>query len=282
MSILTLNQNNAIIITMKKLLLSICLFSSLSLGETLISTNTNAFHICVAPKMIFSIDVPCHIKTISYSDNMQGNISKGSPHTAFFMALGHSGLAPADIPFSFGDQKKPSVVHIGGSKSTSASAVVACKSQSFSFEMTLRDTCTDNHFLVITPKPLSKAKFDGQAIINMASGMMREILKGQVPFGFRAKPIHVVKTNVMGNPYVTLNLTKAYVGGNFIAFSGTISNSNPVVPAYINIPTFMQKGWVLLYIDSPRFRTNTVLEPKETDYIYVVALNNLTGIEPTR
>ncbi len=229
-----------------------------SFGKTFYADKTNAFKACIAPATIFSVDVPCNIKTISYSDNMQGSINKGSPHSAFFMVIPQK------------DEKR---------KQNQASFVVACSKMSFSFSLDINKTCTDNHFEVMLPSPPSPSDFSKQDIINLASGLMRAIIKGQTPFGFRQVPVNISE-NVLGNPDLVAHVYSAYVGGSMVGFVGTITNKSAFVPYTINIPTFMQKGWVLLYVDTPNFKTNTVINPKQTVYFYVVAIKNSQGKYP--
>ena len=244
---------------LKKLTVSLILgLVSVTFAKTFYADNTNSFSACIAPTTIFSVDVPCNIKTISYSDNMKGSINAGSPHSAFFMVLPHDNLMCG--------LKK----NCKDDRSKSASFVVACKDQSFSFHLTVDKSCTDNHFEVMLSKPINPSGFSKQELLNLAGGLMRSMIKGQIPFGFRREPVNVTE-NIYGSPFLQANIYEAYTGGPLIGFVGQITNTSPVVPQTINVPTFMQKGWILLYMDTPNFRTDTVINPRQTVYFYVVA-----------
>mgnify|MGYP001626179802 FL=1 len=236
---------------MKKVI-SLAMLGLISLGfsKTFYADNQNHFNICIAPNTTFSIDVPCKIKSVSYSNNVKGSIAHGSPHTGFFMVIQ--------------DKEKKKFY-----KNT-ASIVLACQNQSFSFLANIDKSCKDNHFSIILPKKVSKSDFNKQDILNISSGIMRAMLKGEVPFGFRRERVDISQ-NLYNNDIV-MHIYYAYVGSNYVGFQGYITNKSKYVAYDLNIPLLMQRGWVLLYIGSTNFDTDTIIKPQETLPFDVVAI----------
>jgi hypothetical protein len=243
------------------LLSSICFVSSmphLSYAKTLYADHTNSFQVCIAPNTIFSVDVPCKLKSVSYSNNMKGNISNGSPHTAFFFVIQNK------------ENKK-----LYGDK---ASFALACSNISYSFIAKLDKSCTDNHFDIINPSAVSPSEFKKQDIINMSAGIMRAMLRGEVPFGFRRLPVHIEQP--LYSKDLVMDIYYTYVGSNFVGFQGYVINKNPLVSYQINIPLLMQKGWVLLYMGTPNFGRKTIIEPNQKIPFDVVAIASEQTVLP--
>lgn len=237
---------------MKKLLL-ILAFVSYSFSEVLYTDGNIDIRTCLMPKTIASIDLPCEVKELYFSNELKADVKPKAPKTI--------------------------VVAIKEDK-TSGSLTAVCKDTSYSFIFKVKENCESYKKVVdkrfVKKEEVDASNFSKEYIINEASKVMKGMVKGIAVRGYEIKPFKITKI-VNNDDYLKLHLDIAYDGSFLVGFKGKIKNYSSYIDKQINIRKLMQKGWVMFYMDGLKSE-NIVLKPNEEREVFIIAIKDKLSV----
>lgn len=237
---------------MRKLLLSLAMFS-LANAEVLYTDGNMDIETCLMPKTLTSIDFPCEIKELYFSNELKADVKPKAPRT---------------VVVAIKEDKK------------SGSLTAVCEETSYSFIFKVDESC--ENYKKVVDKRFSKkeeiagSNFSKEYIVNESSKVMKAMVKSISVRGYEIKPFNITKV-VNNDDYLKLHLDTVYDGSYLIGFKGKIKNYSDYIDKKINVRKLMQKGWVMLYIDGLE-NENIVLKPNEEREIFIVAIKDRLSI----
>ncbi len=237
---------------MKKVL-AVLLTVSISFAEVLYTDGTSDIRTCLKPKTLTSIDFPCEVKELYFSNEVQADIKPKVP--------------------------KSIIVALKEDKET-GSLTAVCEKTSYSFIFKAKDRCDSYKKVVdkrfVKGEDIKGSRFEKERIINQANSLMKGMIKGVPVRGYEIKPFNVTKI-VNNDDYLKMHLNTVYDGSYLVGFIGTIKNYSRYIDKQINLKKLMQKGWILLYIEGLEGESITLV-PQEERKVFIVALKKHSSI----
>lgn len=232
---------------MRRVILGVLAGFTIAFGEALYTDGKSDLRICVKPESLASIDLPCEVKELYFSNEIQADVKAKAPKSVVL------GLKE-------------------GEKEGTLTAV--CKDYSYTFIIKAGKNC-DNHKVVVDRriqegKDIDTASFDKQTLLNNARGLMRAMIRGEAVRGYEIKPFNVVSV-INNDDYLKASFSVVYDGANLVGLIGKIKNYSKYIDKQIDIPKMMQKGYVLLYVEGMEGE-RVKLMPQEERRIFIVAL----------
>ena len=222
-------------------------------GENVYTDGTTDVRVCVMPERIASVDLPCDVQAIYFSQEIQAEIKPKAPRTVIFGLM---------------DKKKE------------GSLTAVCKDVSYTFIIKSDPKC-DNHKVLIdkrftVKKDVDEATFNKEYVLNQARGLLKGMINGEAVRGYEIKKFNK-EVIINDDDYLRAKFNTVYVGGNLIGFVGRIKNYSNYVDKVVNVKKLMQKGYILLYVKGLEDES-IKLSPKEEREIFIVAINGVSEI----
>lgn len=223
-----------------------------SYAEKVYSNGSGTVKACVSPNAIASINIPCKIVNLYFSNSIHANAKPQTPKTVVF-------------GFKSGEM--------------SGSIVTVCKNRSYTFIINAQQGCSNN--ITLLDKTLAgtyknPSQFNKQNLVNQANALMRAMVRQEPIMGYSRKPFQEV-SEVQGDKYLNAYFTEVYDGAFLVGYVGYIKNNSDYISKKVDIPKIMNKGFVLLYIWGMN-GDKVKLTPQEERPIFIVALKRNTGV----
>lgn len=238
---------------MRKMFFVLLVATGISFAENLYTDGSSDIKTCIASGTLASVDVPCGVEEVFFSEEVEADAKPGSPKT---------------VVFGLKEKKK------------SGSLTIACKDRSYTLIITSGKDC-DSKKVIVDRRDRQQVKVDAtefntEALLNTARGLLKGMISGQHVRGYEIKPItRLVLIN--NDDYLKAVFDTVYDGSGLVGFSGRIKNHSKYIDKQIDIKRIMQKGYILLYIEGLNEEKIT-LKPQEERRIYIVALKSSGSI----
>lgn len=230
-----------------KRILAVLLLFSFSFAEVIYTDGTKDIETCVVKDKTANIDLPCPVKDLYFSPEIEASITQQTPNTITFVLREKEG-----------------------------SITAVCDKFSYTFLLKAKDKC-DNHKVIKDKriqigKKLKETDFDKEELLNRARGLLRGMVKSEPVRGYNIKPFKF-ETVINNDDYFKANFFAVYEGGRLVGLIGKIKNYSQYITKKINVRDLMRKGFVLVYIEGMEDEVVS-FEPEEERYVFIVALKD--------
>jgi len=229
----------------------------LSLGLTfsieIPTDGSKAVEVCVPKGLMFTVETPCPVLDVYFTQNIKANVSNTSPYVITGYLFGGMGT----LTISCGNKSYTLIVKSGNEKQCDA-------------VIKLVD-------LTLQKKNIPPTSFNKEEIINYANALMVAMVKGENLRGYDRRPYGGISV-IDNDDYLRIQWKEVYVGGHLIGYIGYLENLSSYFTKRVNIKNIMGKGWVEVYVEGWEKENSSepVVEllPLEKKAIYVVMIRH--------
>lgn len=227
-----------------------------SFGEVLYTDGRMDVRTCIPSGAIGSIDVPCEVSDLYFSDEIEADVKPTSPKS---------------VVFGLKEKKKSGVI------------TIACQDRSYSVVVVSGKDCDTKKVIVdkrdSVKVPSDNSVFSNEEMLNNARGLLKGMIRGESVRGYEVKPLNKI-TVINNDDYFKAYFDVVYVGSGLVGYRGKIKNLSKYIEKSIRLKDFMQKGYVLVYIEG-QSDERVVFRPNEERQVFIVAMKSNTALPYT-